>query len=409
MDNPFAVDRRPRAPLRTVRTLAVVVVALVGVLAIQWGSQRWLLARLSTGLNEQPIDVRIQRLQQIAQLGSIGMPVLTEQLASPEEAVARTAFDLLREDQRGWVELTDRRADDLHHRLVQELTEVAPRLPRSRSGWLAMLLNRTIVETVEHASSDASLAYRQATELLASFSAGDGVDDLPDTSERLASSDPDAATPRVALRTQPLPLEDTAAATSPPPPAAAQGPETESSAGQERSSASESQEALLQPLETSNQVPQLSPVRVQSGRGREAVVVPVEYLSGGPFEAYTTRSVIAGLRSVQPQLRDAAHRELQRRGFDQTALLLAERLADPDIRVRLALLSELARHDELDPRQWLQWLGEDAEPEVRRQAIAALGTMDQAETVQWLRERLAVERDPAVADLIRRILQQRKK
>lgn len=401
MDNPFAVESHRRPPLRALKTLLVVVVGLVAVLGFQWGSQQWLLSRLVHDLDQQPPEVQVERLAQIAQLGSGGLPVLVAQLQTSNERVAETAFDLLKQQQQQWLQLSDAAADARHRQLAAALTDLGPELELRRSGWVAMLLNQTIVETVEHPSDDAAVAYETATALLSELSVSDRVDELVR---------PNPSTTRVALRTEPLPVEPTPTLED----GQSAGPSNDSDTTQTRAEAPGAGPAMeqgttLRPLSDQTTVPLQSPgvTRVRENASGQHVVVPVEYLSAEPFEAYTTRSVIAWLRSVQPQLRDSAHHELRRRGFDDQQLALASRLADPDVRVRLGLLNELARRTDIEPRQWLMWLGEDAEPDVRRRAIAAVGTMDDPAITQWLRTHLASERDPAVADLIRRILSQR--
>ncbi|QEG41154.1 HEAT repeat domain-containing protein [Roseimaritima ulvae] len=416
MDNPFAVQSRRRPPLRALKTLLVVVVGLVCVLGFQWGSQRWLLASLEQDLDQQPPEQQIERLAQIAQLGSNGLPVLVEYLQTPNERVAETAFELLKQQQQQWLELSDAAADANHRRLAAALTELGPELELRRGGWVAMLLKQTIVETVEHPSSDAAVAYDTATTLLAKISVSDNLNE---------STRPVSSTTRVALRTEPLPVAQTSATVQPLQPTTqdtgeassnAQTPANSSNAPPQSNplnsngaASAPANAATLQPLTDQQTVPLQSPgvTRIRENASNHHVVVPVEHLSAEPFEAYTTRSVIAWLRSVQPELRDSAHHELRRRGFDDQQLALASRLADPDVRVRLGLLNELSRQTEIEPRQWLMWLGEDAEPDVRRRAIAAIGTMDDPAITQWLREHLAGERDPAVADLVRRILSQR--
>jgi len=397
MDNPFAVVPRRSPFAATLKTLGVVLIGLTLVLGFQYGSQQWLLAQLTHELEQQPIEVQLDRLGQLSQLGSAGMEVLVQQLRAPEERVARAAFDLLKQQQQEWLRLSDAEADVKHRQLVTALMPISESLELRRTGWVAILANQTIVETVEHPSGDAAAAYQTATELLTKLTVSDREDVL-------VVSEPGGL--RVSMRNDPLPLRNIASEGS-------SGADVLPGASEDDSDnpSPPSLDALpdgttaeLRPLrETSIRVPAMDTIADRSPEARQ-VIVPAQHLTDAPFETYTTRSVIAWLRSVQPHLRDAADVELKRRGLDEQQISLAIRLADPDIRVRLGLLNELPRRSDIDPRQWLLWLADDAEPDVRSKAIAALGTMRDAEITRRLNEKLPTERDPAVADLIRRIL-----
>ena len=378
MDNPFAVPERPSAVLKTVKILVCVSAALGAIVALQAGSQRWLLARLMQDFEQQPAEVQRQRLAQVAQLGSRGLPILVAQLQAPEEAVAETAFELLQQQQQQWIQLPDSVADAQHRQLTTELAKLSDALPLRRGGWVARLLNQTIVETVEHPSEDAAAAYRSATELLTKLTVSDSPSGL------LAAG---SSSMRVAFRSEPLPLQ------TPPPAAESQTQQAtnQTSPGDEAAAQSTGEDS--RPLQA---VPEQGAVQLRPRKSpkfpsipRSSIPVPVQHLSDEPFDSYTTRSVIAWLRSVQPQLRDAADQELRRRGMDESELALAARLADPDVRIRVGLLNELSRGTEHDPRRWLLWLAEDAEPEVRRRAISVLGTMQDSEIRKQLNQQLA--------------------
>lgn len=408
MDNPFAVPPRRVPAYKSLKVLVGVIACLAGVLTFQSGSQRWLLSRLTSDWDNLPASVQRERLSQIAQLEPGGTLFLVQQLGSMHPGVAQASFDLLQQLQQDWLALDDDASDARHRRLAeslaacygtdQSIVENASNqsIPSDRENWLTMLLNRTIVETVERSTTDGTAAYRTATSLLTNLT-------LP-TQRPSGPSSNALSTPQIALRTEPLPAAPSIASAS--------DANAESAAAVQTEQRTE-QPSEPMPLQEANasttatlRAPQATMVTEQTTLHQ--VVAPVQHLTqhlgDSPFETYSTRSVIAWLRSVRPQMRDSAHHELKKRGFDEPHLLLAARLADPDIRVRLALLNELAHHPGDDPRQWLFWLSEDAEPQVRREAISILGTMDDPQVTQFLHQRLPIEQDAATVDIIRRVL-----
>ncbi|MEO8270162.1 MAG: hypothetical protein ABI557_10590, partial [Aureliella sp.] len=72
---------------------------------------------------------------------------------------------------------------------------------------------------------------------------------------------------------------------------------------------------------------------------------------------------------------------------------------------RIRLLHEIAIRTDLEPRQWLLWMAEDGEPEVKQQAVALLSSMTQDLQMQRnLRRLLAQETDESVAQSLRKVL-----
>lgn len=396
-ENPFAVPAKRPAVFRALKALCVIVFCLGTVLTIQFGSQYWLLHQLTSNWDSQPVAVRVERLDSLAGLDNLGRPMLVRALTDPHRRVAHSAFDHLLDQQAAWVAMPDAQADEKYRQLVEQLTKVAADLPADRRGWLATLLNATIVETVEHSSEDATLAYAQATKLLADSPLKHAPAEVVETSSS-----------RVALRSEALPVDlmaedDVGEILLHPLAGASNGP-----APPNDTSSPEFQEA---PVENEELQP-ISEANASTGNAKDAslndtaerVVVPVQHLTDAPFETYSTRSVIAWLRSVQPKLRDIARSELIRRGFGEPELELAARMADPDIRVRLGLLNDLSQRGDIDPRPWLLWMAEDAERDVRLRALTSLATMQDPNVHEKLRERLQHESDPAVVSLLRRVL-----
>jgi hypothetical protein len=366
----------------------------------------------------------MERLDALVAMGDLGLPPLVAALNDEHRRVARRAHDLLLEQQRAWVELEATVADAKHAQMVQHLENIAGRVPSDREGWLFTLLNTSIAETVEHPSPAAETAYRAAIDLLAQLQLSEShpapadrssarvalrTDSLPvELSDETAETDRETATGATGdaeegTSTDPLPETDLLPDTSPGEDASANATDRFRTSGLRPQP--QGQPTGLNPLaaeqESSRPAAGDDSIRV------ERVVVPAQHLTAAPFETYSTRSVITWLQSVQPKLRDVARSELIRRGFGETELALAVRMADPDIRIRLALLNELAHRPDVDPRPWLLWMAEDAERDVRLRAVTALATMRDEGIREKLQARLRHEADPAVVALLRRVLSQR--
>lgn len=424
IENPFAVQPRRSAALRSVQVLLLAAACLSAVLAMQYGSRRWLLHRLTADMAQQPAVVQIQRLAAIAELGPAGVPVVTRQLAAADRRVAAAAYEVLRRRQTDWLQLPEAEGDAHHRLLAETLHELTGQLDEGRRGWAASLLNQTIVETVEHPSPDADVAYRAATAALSQLSLSGQAERVP---EEVPSGNPHDSSIRVAQQTNALPIDlhsgpgNLGAWSMDDPtqsgsegtdgrPASAAGDGSPAKRADENTDGAADRSGLQSV--TAGSTARLQPVpdgaaRSGDGSSIQRVTVPAQHLTAAPFETYTTRSVIAWLRSVQPKLRSAAEQELQRRGLSAAELQLAARLADSDVRVRLALLDELGHRSDVEPQQWLLWLAEDAERDVRLRALAILATMSDPNIQQQLAERLPEERDTAVAARIRRVLNRR--
>ena len=92
---------------------------------------------------------------------------------------------------------------------------------------------------------------------------------------------------------------------------------------------------------------------------------------------------------------DDVEQELRRRGFDELALSMARRVADPEPRVRRQLCESLAELP-LSPGPWLFWLSYDPEPTVRRLAVSLMSTSQDPRLHRRLREMQSLEADEGV-------------
>ena len=113
------------------------------------------------------------------------------------------------------------------------------------------------------------------------------------------------------------------------------------------------------------------------------------------------------LGSVQPKIAQAAALALRRHGMSESKLELAMELATGTEQRRLEIIDQFPSRTDIDPRVWLLWMAQDGQTEVRARAIAQLSSMLDQDVMRELRMLLNRERDPEVAQTIRRLLVQR--
>lgn len=100
-----------------------------------------------------------------------------------------------------------------------------------------------------------------------------------------------------------------------------------------------------------------------------------------------------------------ARNELSRRGFNKTELRLAERLADPDPRVRRQWVRYIPGLRGVDAQQWLLWLSRDDDADVRLTAITLMASTTNRELLDRLAELAASDNDARIRGQAERILQ----
>lgn len=392
----------------------ILVVCGGGVYGLHAVAQQWLVSRLAYNLSKHPTHVQIERLGMLAQFGSDGLPHVAPALASPDDAVSAAAFGILSDMQGRWQTSHRGEAIVMNRALVDALQGIIAEGSAAGRHRIAELLNQTIIDTVDAEDEEAAKTYRLACAMLAEIT-GTETTGREAGARRLSIrptislTDPDtpAAASEPILQLEPLPVNasvrlvpGTYAGLQDIGHAAASGqpsePKMSDSGAVATAGASDSQPSPIR----------LPPSLVQIHRG-SLTVTPVQAeapLGDQPLAAYETRSVIDFLGSLRAPLNQAADRELRKRGFNEGDMELAVRLISTDVRVRLAMVDELPRRSDVDPRQWLIWLAADAERDVRLQAISRLGTMDDPEVRAALRKRLQEERDPTIATRIRRFL-----
>ncbi|QDV69924.1 hypothetical protein Poly24_36420 [Rosistilla carotiformis] len=412
--NPFAYRRQRRFsgwPWWVAIGLVVVLTVFVVPRVCNW----FLLNQLTQGIEDLPSGPHSERLQSIGHLGVSGIPVLVQTLAHRDRSVARSSLQVLKNMQDVMMQKGPVDGAACHFELTRQLSERLPEIPNERYPWVNELLTQTLLDTLDIDLQRAKTSYRTATSLLSQIGLpADATADAP-TLLTTTSSLPTVASPQpfAAATTgetellpnlQPLdlqPMESERVATN--------VLDENMWVDPTRRPATATPPALV---ETST----LQPEMLTSGPASTAIVqtLPIGgeapilsaggYSTDGALEAYSTRAVIDLLSSIRKPLAHAARSELVNRGFQPADLSLAIRLASTNAAVRNSLIDEITQRSDIDPRQWLLWLAEDAERTVRMRALAALGTMTDPNIAKELRTLLSTEQDPAVAARIRQAL-----
>ncbi len=171
-ENPFAVSAR-RSPRVSVRRwlsaskgLGLVSLLLVGIIIAQTQTRRWLLDRWATGLSDLPPAEQVSRLLQIDALGDIAIETIAKRLVAEDQTVAAAAYQLLRDHQAEWTTREAAAMARAHQHLLNGLAAVAPELHGERRIWAKELVNQSILEFVDHQSTETQVAYELATRTL---------------------------------------------------------------------------------------------------------------------------------------------------------------------------------------------------------------------------------------------------
>ena len=137
-------------------------------------------------------------------------------------------------------------------------------------------------------------------------------------------------------------------------------------------------------------------------RAAAAGVVSREF----PWPDLTHWEVIQALND-----RDALHvlraiEELKRRGFSDREVEVAERMVDPDVRIRRHLIDQITRLDGIESRMWLLLMLNDEDRQIRERAISLLGQIadTDADVRIALRRHAMTEPDPAIRIQLQRTL-----
>ena len=124
------------------------------------------------------------------------------------------------------------------------------------------------------------------------------------------------------------------------------------------------------------------------------------------IEKRTLEQLLPLLTSSQNRIVQQAFNELVRRGMTPVQLDLAVSLAQGDIPQRLQAMENIAKDSSFPyPITWLVWMAaENADRDVRRRAVALLGSMTDSDVRRKLRILYSREPDRAIADQISQVL-----
>jgi len=125
------------------------------------------------------------------------------------------------------------------------------------------------------------------------------------------------------------------------------------------------------------------------------------------IEQLPIQELVRLLGSVQPKVAQAATLALRRHGMSDSKLELAMQLATGTEERRLEIIDQFPMRTDIDPRVWLLWMAQDGQTEVRARTVAQLSSMLDNDVMRELRLLLNRERDPEIAQLIRKLLMTR--
>lgn len=430
-DNPFAVPlgrknpSRRKALVSAAKFLVVVAIALGVTLVVSTQSQRWLAYQLTNNFDTLPAKEKSLRLVQIAELGALGIEPLVGAMVDEDVEVARTAYEMLRKTQNEWTVLEGQQRMQRHQLLVESLRAIALDVPDDRTGWGTSLLQQTMVAAIDREEQQSRELYDRATQAMKLYALTDrpGQSVIPDdsmsgsprrltvtseplpvarasfldewnhrapaqeTSARIAASGPASQPTSPQVETTAIPVA------SPPP--------TQKVASVYKSTAHRLQDVNTQEGDGLNELATFESSRRQDG------IQTVTHLVDSPMTTFADVSVMRWLGSPHQALREKAKLELISRGFDDTAITIATRIAVGDVPTKLALVDALAGAAEVDPRPWLLMLLQDESRDVKLKVVSVLGTMNDPEITGKLQMHLVDESDPTVVARIRRVLKLR--
>lgn len=123
------------------------------------------------------------------------------------------------------------------------------------------------------------------------------------------------------------------------------------------------------------------------------------------YEKLPLEKLLPLLTSSKSTTVQHAFNELVRRGMTPSQLEIAVGLAQGDVEQRLKAMETIARDPNFeDSIKWLDWMATSADRNVRRRAVALLGSMAHPDVMRKLRILLSREPDSAIADQITQVL-----
>ena len=141
--------------------------------------------------------------------------------------------------------------------------------------------------------------------------------------------------------------------------------------------------------------------------GKPSRFSPVDVRPIPPVESVT---VLQHMRSLHRRsLAWAAEDELLHLGFTALEIQLAHHLTHPESRVRRSLVEKLTRLRGIDAAQWLTWLSQDADAEVRLAALSLMATSDDPVLLREMEQRARRDRDPQITQWFERLFSRLRK
>ena len=103
--------------------------------------------------------------------------------------------------------------------------------------------------------------------------------------------------------------------------------------------------------------------------------------------------VLHRLHVSEPQVREEALAELQRRGFSNELIKVGRQATSPTESERLELVIALRNRKDIDPLPWLRYLVKDQQADISDQALLALTELAGPVEARLAREQLASSRN----------------
>jgi hypothetical protein len=392
-------NRRRSKPGRLLGiTLAATV--LLGILAAAWHSRRpeILAERWQARLAELPDAELEPQLLRIAELGDVGIPVLTAALVSPREPLREAARTAILEEMARWELLPTEAAIGKLSKLAESLAVASREFDAPTRRFAADLALRILHWPHEDgdARRPALLAWCEA--VLAAAAAPRGAPSViamqPATTAPTVMSDNAGADESLpVLARYPgggLPVE---LASLPPreianlrhgdaeiQPAGEPNRLPEQFATKPLGETSEPPDPFDRAPAANR--PRRLPVagdasqsaRLLSGDAADRLPAEINLSYAAAWKGLKIRELMPKLDSADPQVAANARGELNRRGVTGPLIDLARRAADPNPTVRLELAESLPTLNGVDARPWLLELSYDDDPKVRTAAVTLMAT-----------------------------------
>lgn len=419
-------------------------------LGIGVGLGGWLLSReyLAKRLGQQLSGAKSRpeamlALEGLLLLDSTASDAIVAGLQNEDFTVARTAFRAIESQIERWQKFAPSKANTRMESLALSLQQLPDTTPPENLILASSLASRMFTLCLEREDQDLKSTMQTCEQVIARVGKGrmdlapdDRVASLSDVGFSLSDGLPESELPESGEAASEYTASLADPLSMPPPPLPPDASETSETSGREPELLDSSDNTSL-PLNSSEVLTSTgraslrlvaSPVRssvtenppAKMVHSRSSMVLPpldlgsesiplqtgdepsAKTLSG--IEQLPIQELVRLLGSVQPKIAQAAALALRRHGMSDGKLELAMELATGSEARRLEIIEQFPRRTDIDPRVWLLWMAQDGQTEVRQRAIAQLSSMLDQDVMREMRFLLNRERDPEVAQLIRKIL-----